>query len=270
MKHATQFAGLIALLAFGVSLPLRAAESSPDSAVSTVPDTPTPPLEKGQQVRILILTGMEYPGHPWRLTAPFIRDILRKDPRLQATVQEDPNFLASAKLHDYDAIVLNYMNWQTPDPGPQARSNLQKAVDSGKGLFLVHFACGAFQDWPEFRKLAGRVYDPKLRGHDPRGPFRVNIISADHAITKGLESFDVDDELYTCLTGDAPVEILATARSKVDNKDYPIAFVLTYGKGRVFHTVLGHDVKALSPAGVGDLFRRAAAWTARLPPTTDN
>ena len=70
----------------------------------------------------------------------------------------------------------------------------------------------------------------------------------------------------TCLAGQTPIHIVATAQSKVDQKDFPIAFVLQYGKGKVFHCVLGHDVKALANPPVGELFRRGTAWTAGLTP----
>ena len=46
-----------------------------------------------------------------------------------------------------------------------------------------------------------------------------------------------------------------------------MAFVHAYGKGRVFHSVLGHDAKALTPAPVQELFRRGTAWTAGLRAT---
>ena len=191
---------------------------------------------------------------------------LAADPRLATSVNDDPKFLASPKLHDYDAIVLNYMNWQSPDPGEEARANLQKFVADGKGLVLVHFACGAFQGWPEFVKIAGRVWDPKLRGHDPHGKFTVDIVPGDHPITQGLKSFETLDELYTCLTGDTEIQVLAKATSKVDHKDYPMAFINQYGKGRVFHCVLGHDAHAFAAEGVQDLYRRGTAWTAGLAP----
>lgn len=220
--------------------------------------------EPAGKTPILILTGNEYPGHKWKETAPALAEILRRDARLEVTIVEDPAFLASPKLHGYAAIVLNYMNWQSPDPGEAARENLRRFVADGKGLVLFHFACGAFQEWPEFRSIAGRVWDPKLRGHDPRGPFRVNIIDAEHPITAGLASFDIDDELYTCLTGDKSIRVLANARSKVDGKDYPMAFVLEYGKGKVFHCVLGHDLKALEPEGVKILYRRGTLWAAGM------
>jgi len=216
--------------------------------------------------RILIVTGIDYPGHKWKQTTPVLKEAIEKDPRLAVDVVEDPSFLASPRIHDYAAIVHHWMNWKTPAPGPAARENFRTFVTGGKGLVLVHFACGAFQDWPEFVKIAGRVWDPKLRGHDPRGPFRVEIAETDHPITQGMKAFDTDDELYTCLAGDVPVNVLATARSKVDKKVYPMAFVLACGKGRVFHSVLGHDVKALSVPQVGALYRRASAWAAGLTP----
>ena len=93
----------------------------------------------------------------------------------------------------------------------------------------------------------------------------MQFTDAQHPITKGLADFDTEDELYTCLDGDVPIHVLAKATSKVDKKDYPMAFVLTPGQGRTFHCVLGHDVKALGPA-VGQLYRRGSAWAAGLEP----
>jgi type 1 glutamine amidotransferase len=130
---------------------------------------------------------------------------------------------------------------------------------------LLHFACGAWPDWPQFRELAGRVYDPKLRPHDPHGPFRIEIADPNHPITRGLTPFETTDELYTCLTGTTLIHPVVTARSKVDGKDYPMAFVLHYGKGRVFHTVLGHDVQALTNSQVPKLLRHGCDWVAEIP-----
>jgi type 1 glutamine amidotransferase len=222
---------------------------------------------EAQSKKVLIVTGIDYPGHKWKLTAPVLAKAIAADERLNVTITEEPNDLAKDTLGDYDVIVLHFMNWETPDPGRKARANLQRVVRSGKGLVLVHFACGAFQEWPEFVELAGRVWDPKLRGHDPHGKFTVKITDSRHPAMKGMKNFETTDELYTCLTGKPPIKVLATARSKVDSKDYPMAFVLNYGKGRVFHSVLGHDVQALANPDVGRLFRNACAWCAGLEPS---
>jgi type 1 glutamine amidotransferase len=250
MKHAAVFGALVVLLIGCVLAGTAWAEG-----------------QSGAQLKkVLIVTGIDYPGHKWKETAPVLAKAIGADKRLKVTVTEDPNDLAKESLGDYDVIVLHFMDWEVPDPGPKARANLQKVVRNGKGLVLVHFACGAFQDWPDFVKLAGRVWDPKLRGHDPHGKFTVKIVDHEHPAMKGMKDFETVDELYTCLTGKTPIKVLATARSKVDGKDYPMAFVLNFGKGRVYHNVLGHDVQALANPNVGKLFRNACAWCAGLEP----
>jgi len=219
------------------------------------------------QKKVLIVTGIDYPGHKWKQTSPVLAKAIGADKRLDVKITEEPNDLAKDTLGDYDVIVLHFMDWEVPAPGPKARANLKDAVKNGTGLVLVHFACGAFQDWPEFVKLAGRVWDPNLRGHDPYGKFTVKITDSKHPAMKGITDFEIVDELYTCLTGEMPIKVLANARSKVDDKDYPMAFVLKYGKGRIFHSVLGHDVQALANPHVSRLFRNACAWCAGLEPS---
>jgi type 1 glutamine amidotransferase len=217
---------------------------------------------------VVIVTGIDYPGHKWKETAPALAGELRKDPRLKVDVVEKPEFLASEKLRDYQVVVLHFMNWETPDPGEQARQNLARFVREGGGVVAVHFACGAFQGWPEFEKIIGRVYDPKLRGHDPYGSFQVTMTEVDHPITRGLKPFEITDELYTCLAGQLPIQVLAESKSKVDGRNYAMAFILSYGKGRVFHSPLGHDVGALTNPGAAELFRRGCAWAAGLAPVS--
>jgi len=236
-----------------------------DTALAAGPAA-TAVAESRQNANVLIVTGIDHPAHNWRQTAPVLAEILRIDTRLEMRVVEDPHFLDSSALQRYDVVVLHFMSWEQPTPGPKARANLRKFVQDGKGLFIVHFGCGAFRDWPEFRNLAGRIWDPKARAHDPRGPFRVDITDVPHPITQGLQPFKTEDELYTCLTGDRPVSVLATARSKVDDKIYPMAFAFNYGKGRVFHSALGHDVTAIRNPGAAELFRRGCAWAAGLTP----
>lgn len=212
-------------------------------------------------IRVLIVTGNDYPGHVWRETTPAVRQILEQDPRMVVRVIEDPEFLAAPALDQYDVVVLHYMNWESPDPSPAASQHLQQFVHDGKGLVLLHFACGAWPDWPEFANLAGRIWD-KVNTHDPRGPFRVDMVDPTHPVTRGLASFETDDELYTGLTGPRPITLLATAHSKVTDTDHPMAFVFDYGRGRVFHTPLGHDVKAFTLPGPAELIRRGCAWAA--------
>lgn len=229
-------------------------------------------LVAAEQARILLVTGVDYPGHKWRETAPTLKRILEADQRLEVRLVEDPHFLDSATLTNYAAVLLHFQNWEVAGPGAAARENLRRYVETGGGLMSVHFACGAWHgEWTEFQNLVGRVWHG-LNGpqHDPRGPFRVKIVDHAHPVTRGLSDFETDDELYTCLTGTAPIHLLAQAKSNVDQKDHPMAFVREYGKGRVFLTTLGHDVKAFTNSAVPQLLRQASAWTAKLPPAEVN
>ncbi len=232
------------------------------------PDAP-PALVK-EKARILLVTGVDYPGHAWRQTAPALAAALGKDPRLEIRTVEDPGFLDSAAINTYDLILLHFQNWQQPGPGERARENLRRVVEDGKGVALVHFACGAwYGEWPEFAKLAGRVWagpGPGVHQHDPFGSFRVELVAPDKSILRGMTDLETQDELYTCLIGDVPIEVLARAKSKVDGKYYPMAFISHYAKGRTFHCPLGHNAKALSVPGVQELFRRGCAWAAGLAP----
>jgi type 1 glutamine amidotransferase len=217
--------------------------------------------------QVLIVTGEDFKGHQWRTTGPLLKSLLRQDRRLDVQLVEDLKFLNKPELNEFDVVVAHFKNYDPQVPGRAGFDNLAKFVEQGGGLVVVHFACGAFQEFKDdYVKLAGRVWNPKFRGHDRYGPFAVNPTQQDHPITRGLDTFQTTDELYTCLDGDTPITVLAQARSAVDKKLYPMAFVLDYGKGRVFHTPLGHDVAALSAPGTAELLRRGTAWSAGIEP----
>lgn len=215
--------------------------------------------------RVLILTGDDYPAHLWRETGPRFAEMLRKDPRLEVTLSESPALLGSTVLKSYDAVFLHFKNYAERLPvSESAWKNLESYVNGGGGLVIAHFGCGAAQEWNGFVNVAGRVWDPKKCGHDPYGAFPVHILNTGHPATAGIKDFTTTDELYTCLTGETKIEVLAEATSKIDQTVQPMAFVLTPGKGRVFHSPLGHNTAALDAEGVRKLYLQGTLWAAGL------
>jgi type 1 glutamine amidotransferase len=75
------------------------------------------------------------------------------------------------------------------------------------------------------------------------------------------------DELYDSLQGPAEnVSIKGTAFSDKakggTNKDEPMLLTIDYGKGRIFHTTLGHDVAMLKSVSFQVTFLRGVEWAA--------
>ena len=132
--------------------PKQTSKVAPTKAMASLP-TPADP----DATQVLLVTGQDYPGHKWKLTAPVLAEELRKDERLTVTVVENPSLLGDPKLAAYDVVVLHFMDWETPPPDKDAQENFRRFVDAGGGLVVVHFACGAFQEWPGFVKVAGRA-----------------------------------------------------------------------------------------------------------------
>ena len=82
------------------------------------------------------------------------------------------------------------------------------------------------------------------------------------------------DELYYNQDGDEPIEPLIAAESRNTKRLEPLAWTYTYGKGRVFQTLLGHSEKTYEAFEAREMLRRAVAWTAgqevrRLDPSRD-
>jgi uncharacterized protein len=221
--------------------------------------------DKAAPIRVLMITGDDVaPAHNWREMSEATRKILIDTGRFDVKVCEDPGILESASaLKHYDAIAFLIFTRARPEISDAAKKNLLDFVKGGKGFIVQHLASASFGKWDEFGRLCGRKWVMGTSGHGPRAVFTAKVADAASPITAGLDaSFQVDDELYAKLQGDAPVQVLVEAYSDWSKKTEPLAFTQSYGDGRVVHHCFGHDGKALSDANVVKIIARGAEWAA--------
>ncbi|HMC10661.1 MAG TPA: ThuA domain-containing protein, partial [Pirellulaceae bacterium] len=99
--------------------------------------------------------------------------------------------------------------------------------------------------------------------------FQIVVRDAEHPITKGMprEWLHVNDELYDKLRGPGQnMHVLATTFSDPakggTGRHEPMILTIDYGKGRVFHTPMGHGNDSQECVGFIATFIRGCEWAA--------
>lgn len=204
---------------------------------------------------ILIITGEN--NHAWKETTPVLRQILEAV-NYRVKVSEVPAVLQTDAVQSFDGILINYNStdrWE-----PETESALLQYIRSGKGLIIVHAANNAFPGWREYEEMAGLIWVRGTAGHDRYGPMSVRITNHEHFITRGLEDFEIMDELYHTLTKFSEFTVLADAYSKQKQQYYPMILIREERKGRVFHTCLGHAAFSMHNPGFIITLQRGTDW----------
>jgi type 1 glutamine amidotransferase len=226
--------------------------------------TATQAADAAAKTRVLLITGDDVsPAHDWLSCAAATRDVLQGSGQFNVDTVGSPEILAKAdNLKTVDVIYFLMFNARTPTLSDAGKENLLNFVKGGKGFVVTHLASASFKEWPEFRKLCGRVWVMGTSGHGPRSVFKARVIDPNSPITKGVKDFDQDDELYAKLQGSDPIHVLLEADSDWSKAKEPLAFTLNYGQGRVFHHTFGHDAKAIHSPEVEKLIVQGTAWAA--------
>ncbi len=254
----------------------------------------TGPLQAGEKIfKTLLVDGQN--NHRWQETSPLMKQTLESTGRFQVDVATSPAKGGNMnefqpKFSNYDVVISNYN-------GDSWSENTQQAfidyVKGGGGFVCIHAANNSFPNWAEYNEIIGvggwggrnEKSGPYVRwrngkferdtqagrggSHGRRHEYEVVVRDAEHPITRGIPAswLQANDELYAELRGPAKnMEVLATAFSDKKTggtgEHEPALMVLSYGKGRVFHTIMGDDAKAMGGAAFQITLERGTEWAA--------
>jgi type 1 glutamine amidotransferase len=203
----------------------------------------------------------------------------------------DPDFMP--KFKKYDVVISNF-GWRAADWPEATEKALEKYMEKGGGFVSVHAADNSFPDWEAYNKMIGiggwgdrtekdgpyvyytnegelkHDHSPgKAGSHGPQHLIPITVRVPDHPITKGMPKvwMTAKDECYAKLRGPAEnMIVLATGKDMSGkaptDRHEPMLMVVEYGKGRIFHTTLGHDDYSCESVGFIVSLLRGVEWAA--------
>jgi uncharacterized protein len=218
---------------------------------------PTQPYVKPKKARkLLVIESLHGMSHN---TIPHTNVMLQQMGKITGAwtteFNNDLNNLRYPKIKEYDGVFLN-SNVGEMFPDPAVREGLSRFVREGGGMGGIHGTPWSSRNWDEFAEMIGaqsaphrieqgvmKVYDPASPLMKPFGgknlPFREEYYRFEHE-GRGRLRWDSVRVLLTVALDDPAIEPRPWNGYKRPDNIYPVAWIRTYGKGRVFYNSLGH------------------------------
>lgn len=208
-------------------------------------------------MKLLVITGGR---HPYEESTPVLEGFL-KSAGHDVTVTEDAAILSrSSDMNGFDALVFNTRRENIPDFADMAlakgeQDGMKEFIRSGKGFVCIHISGCLPAEWPEFHDITGGGWISGTSFHPPYGRFTVNVSQASHSGVKGVSDFTTNDELYMGLAIKDGNNVFITGTTEdgthpwgpqrapmsMPGGTFPLGWTRSYGNGKVFVLLLGHD-----------------------------
>lgn len=249
------------------------------------------------KIKVLIIDG--YSNHDWRYTTEVINTLLVNSGFCEVDISTAPtNNLPdynnwNPDFSKYNVVVQNVNSLGKGYSWPKSvQTNFENYMKNGGGMYVFHSANNSFEEWDEYNKMIGLGWRKADKGiaieikdnemveipsgegentsHGARVDLVVNIFKR-HPINEGFPQkwLTPDIELYTYARGPAEnVAVLSCTFDKRTGKNWPVDWVVKYGKGRVYNSTFGHLWKdsrmppSIQCVGFQTTFLRAVQWLA--------
>ena len=209
-------------------------------------------VNKAQSPRILVYSkpsGFAHKSIPTGVKA--LRLLAEKTKAFRPEFTNKVEDFTSDNLKNFDGLIFNNTTRvEKAFASNQQRKTLLDFIKQGKGFAGFHGASDAgMPKWPEYTDMIGGCFD----GHpwNAGGTWPFTVEDAPHPLCQSFPSrtFRFSDEIYQYKGYDRKnLRVLVSLNAKESGKDgksptndYPVSWVKSYDKGRVFYTNFGHN-----------------------------
>ncbi len=215
------------------------------------------PTGKSRERRAVLWVGGR--AHDFDAFAEIMTDFLPKRIPIDIEVVRDGSFLDSPEAQELDVIIMNHCFESAEGVLTEGqKSKLLETIRTGTGVVAVHPSYYSFVKWDQCREIYGAKF---IKHDDVDIMIEVRVTDRDHPITQGLpESFEVHSELYQSTPLAADCHLLAVAREKGTETEYPSVWTRKYGDGRVVTILPAHWPDAYRSKHFQKLIVQSVNW----------
>jgi len=178
-----------------------------------------------------------------------------------------------ARNLDYFDAIFFYGVREIDLTDAQKADLLSFVRDDGKGFVVAHAGTTAFFSWPEFGDMIGGRFNEHPWGiipatvivEDPTFPAMqhfpaVSVRTDEHY---QLKEYSREKVRVLARLDASKLDLTAPLVHRTDG-DFPVAWVRTYGKGRVFGSTLGHAAETWDDPVIQQMYLGALKWALGL------